>query len=96
MFTPQQLCISLNDIQYVREKLSEIPEILQFDRIISQLSQVEGDQQAVIARKTLESLLKSADDDVKFLLNQVASSVGERVSRMNLLFVCLITHTDVP
>lgn len=96
MFTSQQLCISLNDIQYVREKLSEIPETLQFDKIISQLSQVEGDQQAMIARKTLESLLKSADDDVKFLLNQVASSVGERVSRRNLLFVYLIAHTDVP
>jgi len=80
VYASQQLCISLNDIQYVREKLSEIPEGLQFNKIISQLSQVEGDRQAMIARKTLESLLKSADDDVKFLLNQVASSVGERVS----------------
>ena len=78
---PQQLCISLNDIQYVREQLSEIPETLKFDKVISELSQVEGDQQAMIARKTLESLIKSADDDVKFLLNQVASSIGEQVSR---------------
>ena len=75
-----QLCISLNDIQYVREKLSEMPETLQFNKIISQLANKEGDQQAMIARKTLEGLLRNADDDVKFLLNQVASSVGERVS----------------
>jgi len=57
-----------------------MPETLQFDKIISQLANKEGDQQAMIARKTLEGLLRNADDDVKFLLNQVASSVGERVS----------------
>ncbi|XP_065899170.1 BAI1-associated protein 3-like isoform X2 [Dysidea avara] len=90
----QELCISLNDIQYVREQLSEIPETLKFDKVISELSQVEGDQQAMIARKTLESLIKSADDDVKFLLNQVASSIGEQMSRDLTIHIKEIMETD--
>ena len=73
------MCISLNDIQYVREELLKIPEVFQFDALISRLAAVEGDQHAIVARKTLENLISSADEDVNSLLKQVASSVSEEV-----------------
>jgi len=73
------LCISLNDIEYVRGELSKTPETLRFDALISRLAAVEGDQHAVVARKTLLNLISSANDDVNFLLRQVASSVTKEV-----------------
>ncbi|XP_065899176.1 BAI1-associated protein 3-like isoform X2 [Dysidea avara] len=76
----QQLCISLNDIEYVRKELSKIPETLQFDAMISQLEAVEGKRQSEVARKTLDNLIDSADDDVKILINQLISSIGEQIS----------------
>jgi len=64
---------------YVREEFLKIPEVLQFDALISRLAAVEGDEHAMVARKTLTNLISSADDDVSSLLNQVVSSVIEEV-----------------
>ncbi|XP_065899174.1 BAI1-associated protein 3-like [Dysidea avara] len=76
----QQLCISLNDIEYVRKELSRIPETLQFDTMISNLAAVEGKQQGEEALTTLINLINSADDDVKIRINQLISSIGEQIS----------------
>ena len=70
----------------MREELLKIPEALQFDALISKLAAVEGDQHALVARKTLGNLISSADDDVNSLLNQVASSVIEEVG-CTLLYI---------
>ena len=80
----QQLCISLNDIEYVRNELSKLPETLQFDDMISTLAGIEGCQQGEAARKTLNNLIDSADNDVKILINQLASSIGEQVNKSYL------------
>ena len=71
----------------MREELLKIPEALQFDALISRLAAVEGDQHAIVARKTLNNLISSADDDVTSLLNKVASSVIKEVG-CTLLYTC--------
>ena len=48
--------------------------------MISQLEAVEGKRQSEVARKTLDNLIDSADDDVKILINQLISSIGEQVN----------------
>jgi len=78
------LCISLNDIEYVREELSKIPETLQFKAVISRLGQVEGDTHAINARHTLMTLINNANDDMKLLINNLMSSVGEQVSNLGI------------
>jgi len=74
------LCICLNDIQYVREELSKIPEALQFDALISRLEVVEGEEQAQESQQTLDNLLDSAKDDLKCRFVLVISSVSEKVN----------------
>ncbi|XP_065899181.1 BAI1-associated protein 3-like isoform X3 [Dysidea avara] len=76
----KQLCICLNDIEYVREELSNIPEALQFDALISRLAVVEGDEQAAESHRTLGNLLSSAKCDVNSRISDVVSSVGEKMS----------------
>lgn len=87
-----QLCISLNDIEYVREELSKIPETLQFDNVISRLGQVEGDAPAIQARHTLMTLINTANEDMKFLINNLMSSVGEQVSKACSILVLVYVH----
>ena len=74
-----QLCIRLNDIEYVREEISKIPTALKFDAIIRRLSEVEGDEQAVNARRTLTNLIEAANDNVATCFNELVYSVGEKV-----------------
>ena len=74
------MCICLNDIEYVSEQLSKIPEYLQFDTLISRLAVIEGDEQAEESQHTLDSLLDSAKYDVNDRFVKVISSVGEKVN----------------
>lgn len=74
-----QLCICLNDIEYVREQLSKIPVALKFDAIISRLSEVEGDERAVDARYTLTNMIEAANDSVLICLDEVVHSIGKQV-----------------
>ena len=74
-----QLCICLNDIEYVREELSKMPVALKFDAIILRLSEVQGDEQAVISRRTLTSMIEGANDDVVHCFNEILESMGEQV-----------------
>ena len=74
-----QLCIRLNDIEYVREELSKIPVALKFDTLISKLSEVEGDEQAVAARHTLTKMVEAANDSVLVCLDELVHNIGEQV-----------------
>ena len=74
-----QLCISLNDIEYVREQLSKIPVALKFDAIISRMSEVEGDEQAVNARHTLTNMIEAANDSMLICFDEIAHSIGKQV-----------------
>jgi len=49
--------------------------------MISTLTDVEGKHQGETAMKTLNTLIDSANDDVKVLINQVASSISEQVNK---------------
>ena len=48
---------------------------------MSRLAAVEGDNQVIVARKSLKNLIESADDEVMYCIHQAASSVGEQVNR---------------
>ncbi|XP_065899172.1 protein unc-13 homolog D-like [Dysidea avara] len=90
----QQLCISLNDIEYVREELLKLPETLQFDQLMSRLAAVEGDNQVIVARKSLKNLIESADDEVMYCIHQAASSVGEQISNDITAHLKMIMEKD--
>ena len=59
--------------------------------MISKLSVVEGDAQAANARRTLMTLINTANEDMKFLINNLLSSVGEQVGEEYnyIMYVCL-------
>ena len=76
-----QLCIRLNDIEYVREQLSKLPVALKFDAIILRLSEVEGDERAVNARHTLTNMIEAANDNVLVCFDELVHSIGEQVRK---------------
>ena len=83
-----QLCICLNDIDHVREEILKIPVALEFDTLIERLSEVEGDEMAANARRTLTNLIEAANDNVMACFNDLVNSIGEKVRHS----VCLPTH----
>ena len=74
------MCICLNDIEYVTEEVSKIPEALQFDALISRLEVVEGEEQALESQQTLNNLLDCAKVDLRDRYVHVISSVSEKVN----------------
>ena len=81
----QQLCISLNDIEYTIGELSTLPETLQFEQIIAELTIIEGEEQAALAHITLSNLICSTQDDVQCRLEKVVNSVAQKVNRNQIL-----------
>ena len=74
-----QLCIRLNDIEYVREELSKIPEAFKFDAVISRLAEVEGDEKAAISKHALAHMIEVASDNVVLCFKDVVQCTGEQV-----------------
>ena len=74
-----QLCIRLNDIDRVRKEILKIPVALKFDVLIRRLSEVEGDEMAVNARRTLTNLIEAANENVMTCFNELVYSIAEKV-----------------
>ena len=58
-----------------------MPVALKFDALISRLSEVEGDEQAVVSRRTLTNLIEGANDNVVHSFNEILESIGEQVRK---------------
>lgn len=58
-----------------------MPVVLKFDALISRLSEVEGDEQAVVSRRTLTNLIEGANDNVVHSFNEILESIGEQVRK---------------
>lgn len=74
-----QLCVTLNNIEYMRLWLSKLPEKLGWEDVINALITAHGERGGKHARSALENMLCSADDD---MLNKVADAIehiGQRV-----------------
>ena len=68
-----------------------MPVALKFDALISRLSEVEGDEQAVISRRTLTNLIEGANDNVVHSFNEILESIGEQVRKYTAthIYVCM-------
>lgn len=83
-----QLCISLNNIENVRQYLVQLPKLLRYDDVIAQINELhESPKVAEKARRTLEQLVNSADTDIIMRCHQIWSNI------IDMIFIDLKKYT---
>lgn len=68
----EQLCVTLNDIEYMRLWLKTLPESLGWEDVINALVVAHGERGGKHARTALENMLSSSDED---MLNKIAAAI---------------------
>ncbi|KAJ7390160.1 BAI1-associated protein [Desmophyllum pertusum] len=77
----EQLCVTLNDIEYMRLWLSKLPENLGWEDVISAMMDAHGERGGKHARTALENMLSSSDED---MLNKIADAVEHIGQKMGV------------
>ena len=86
------MCVTLNDIEYMRLWLSKLPENLGWEDVINAMMEAHGERGGKHARTALENMLSSSDED---MLNKIADAIehiGQRVcfTMASNLTACMI------
>ena len=79
LFPVKKLCVTLNDIEYMRLWLAKLPESLGWEDVINAMMVAHGERGGKHARTALENMLSSSDED---MLNKIADAIehiGQRV-----------------
>ena len=74
--------MTLNDLEYMRLWLAELPKSLDWDDVVSAMEKAHGARGGQHARSSMESVLNSADEDmmnktakaIQYIVNQVCIS----------------------
>lgn len=83
-----QLCISLNNIENVRQYLVQLPRLLRYDDVIDQINEMhESTRVGEKARRTLEQLVNSADTDIIMRCRQIWANI------IDMMFIDLKKYT---
>ncbi|CAH3143387.1 unnamed protein product [Porites evermanni] len=77
----EQLCVTLNDIEYMRLWLAKLPERMGWEEVINAMMVAHGERGGNHARTALENMLSSSDED---MLNKVAAAVEHIGQRMGV------------
>eukprot|EP00118_Oscarella_pearsei_P016781 m.162435 g.162435 ORF g.162435 m.162435 type:complete len:1179 (+) comp38842_c1_seq6:139-3675(+) len=75
----EQLCVTFNDIDYVRRALEPLPESLAWEDIICALENENGAESAAHSKKTLYTFLHSADEDIQNSIGVIIEKVSEKM-----------------
>ncbi|XP_068717844.1 BAI1-associated protein 3-like [Montipora capricornis] len=75
----EQLCVMLNNIEYMRLWLKGLPDSLCWDDVISALETAHGEKGGRHARSSMESMLSGADDDMLNKIGAAITHIGQRM-----------------
>ena len=82
------MCVTLNDIEYMRLWLSKLPENLGWEDIINAMMAAHGERGGKHARTALENMLSSSDED---MLNKIADAIEHIGQRVCFTIACNVT-----
>lgn len=77
----EELCVTLNNIEYMRLWLSKLPENLGWEDVINAMIAAHGERGGKHARTALENMLSSSDED---MLNKIADAIEHIGQRMGV------------
>ena len=74
------MCVTINNLEHVLQFLDTIPEILNFESVLKELSKEYGENRLEGLRETLEDVIGGAQEDMRQKLDQIIVKTGDRVS----------------
>lgn len=83
-----QLCVTLNDLEYMRLWLADLPVSLDWDDVVNAMERAHGTRGGQHARTSMEGVLNSADED---MMNKIAKAI-EHIGNQVCLPVWLSFH----
>ncbi|CAH1800525.1 unnamed protein product, partial [Owenia fusiformis] len=86
-----QLCITLNNIEHVRQYIDELPNLLEWEKVVAAMSTKHEDEAVgEQSMRTLAKLQNTAHDDVKMkssvLLQKITDRMSVDIRKYTLLF----------
>lgn len=75
----EQLCVMLNDIEYMRLWIKSLPQSLDWEHVINALVSAHGEKGGNHARASMENMLSGADDDMLNKIGVAVTNIGQRM-----------------
>lgn len=73
-----QMCVTLNDIEYVRRNLSLLPNELQLDPLLETIE--SADRENFECREEVSSLLDTTVNEMESQISMIVSYIGMKVT----------------
>jgi hypothetical protein len=77
-----QLCSAVNNIEYVGLEMKPISEKLGTEHILSELARMKGERIGSQCRRTLETVIENADENINNKVYEILEKVGAKVNRI--------------
>lgn len=75
-----QLCITLNNIEHVRQYLNELPQLLEWETVVSRISSThENDRIGTQAHSTLARLLSTTNKEIIMKSSLLLTQITEKM-----------------
>lgn len=74
-----ELCLAINNIELVAEQMSPISEKLGMTKIIEQLAEKNGASVAEQCKRTLETVMENANENINNKIIDILEKVGLKV-----------------
>ena len=75
--------MTLNDLEYMRLWLAELPESLGWDDVVNAMAKAHGERGGQHARSSMENMLSSADED---MMNKTARAIEHIGSQVRICY----------
>lgn len=75
-----QLCSAVNNIEYVGLEMKPISEKLGTEHILEELGRLKGERIGSQCRRTLETVIENADENINNKIYEILEKVGAKVN----------------
>lgn len=75
----EQLCVTINNIEHVRESLERLPSELGVESVLGAVEMAKGEVASGSCRKAIDQVMRSALDDIQHQILRVVEHVGEKM-----------------
>uniref|UniRef100_A0A646QF95 BAI1-associated protein 3 n=1 Tax=Hemiscolopendra marginata TaxID=943146 RepID=A0A646QF95_9MYRI len=75
----EQLCVTINNIEHVRDSLQRLPGELGVEAMLRAIEQSQGETSSSTCRRAIDQVMHSALDDVENQILKVVEHVGEKM-----------------
>lgn len=76
--------MTLNDIEFIRNWLSNLPDMMALDDVVVAMTKVHGEKGGKHVHESINNVVESADEDMMNKIASIIEHIGQKVSRLTI------------